>query len=204
MNFQTPFCARLAPRFDNVTKAPQRKITLKTPEFDDYAHFYAQRFEPGVVYWADDAPHTIPLEEYAGGRLLAQGMGEIIERIIVLDGEPIGTITARDFVKKTCQCTLGIVIASPQHWSHGYGSEALRLFLDFLAREGFALIVLETYANNTRAQRCFTKLGFRKYRVFYAAGSGRFVVQMIRKLPPPPPIGTLISPNDPHWKPPKR
>ena len=85
------------------------KISLKYPDFEDYEHFYQMRFTPEVVYWADDQPHQISLEEYALDRITAQESNEIIERIIMLDGEPIGTITARDYVARTCQCTLGIV-----------------------------------------------------------------------------------------------
>lgn len=182
----------------------KHKITLKIPDFEDYEHFYQMRFTPEVVYWADDKPQYISLEEYALERIAAQESNEIIERIIVLDGEPIGTITARDYVARTCQCTLGIVIANPACWGHGYGYEALRQFFYILSAEGIGRLFLETYANNKRAQKCFHKLGFRKKRVFFSPGSGRFIVQMIKDLPPMTPIGEVITRDDPRWRPPRR
>lgn len=179
-------------------------IRLKVPEYGDYLYIYEQRFDPHVVYWADDAPQNLTSEEYASARLTAQFTGAIIERIITLDGEPIGTVTARDFSDRTCQCTLGVVIAMPQYWGHGYGYLAIRQFLALLGAEGIGLVVLETYANNKRAQRCFQKLGFQKHRVFFAPHTGRFVVQMIRRMPPVKAIGEVIRPGDSRWKTPQK
>ncbi len=179
------------------------RVTLKNPSFEDYAHFYDLRFKPNVVYWADDYPRQMSLDEYAMDRLLAQQNGQILERIIVVNGEPVGTITARDFIEQTCQCTLGIVIADEHYWGRGIGSQALKLFLRLLSVEGFGLVVLETYANNKRAQRCFIKMGFQKRRVFFAPQAGRFVVQMLRRLTPNETIGKTIAYGDPRWKAPK-
>ena len=179
------------------------KISLKVPDYSDYEHFYQNRFTPEVVYWADDGPHDISLDEYALNRLYAQSSGEILERIILLNGEPIGTVTARDFVKRVCQCTLGIVIADPACWGHGYGYAALRLFTVMLAQNGIGRVILETYANNKRAQRCFNKIGFQKKRVFFAPSAGRFVVEMYMDLHRRPAIGERISRDDPRWKPPR-
>ncbi len=162
------------------------------------------RFQPEVVYWADDAQHNISLEEYALGRLTAQSDGDILERIITLDGEPIGTITAREYVPRVCQCTLGIVIANPACWGHGYGFEALKQFNTILAGKGIGRVILETYANNKRAQKCFYKIGFQKKRVFFAPSTGRFIVQMVMDIPPLKVIGERITKDDPRWKPPKK
>lgn len=178
-------------------------VSLKIPTFEDYAHFYEKRFLDEVVYWADDEHHELSLNDYAYGRLCAQTEGEILERIIVVNGEPVGTITARDYVRRTCQCTLGIVIADPQYWGHGYGYEAIKQFTFILATKGIGRVLLETYANNKRAQGCFHKIGFRKRRVFFAPNTGRFIVQMTLDLKPPRPIGEVIRPNDPRWKKPK-
>lgn len=179
-------------------------ISLKIPEYDDYSAFYDSRFLPEVTYWADDFQREMTLDEYALGRLLAQQSGEILERIIVLDGNPIGTITARDFVTQKCQCTLGIVIAKPEYWGHGYGYDALKLFGCVMADKGIGRVILETYANNKRAQRCFMKFGFQKRRVFFAPNMGRFVVQMIMNLPPNRVIGKVYQRGDAGWKPPKQ
>ncbi len=157
-------------------------ITLKIPEYSDYAHIYPTRFTPEVVYWADDELHQMSVEEYAENRLWAQNSGEMFERIIVRDDEPIGTITARDFNPSTHQCVFGIVIADKTNWGHGYGTEAMKLFLPLLKEEGVKIVILDTYSSNKRAQKCFMHLGFRKMTVYYAPNSGRFVLRMGVKL----------------------
>ncbi len=180
------------------------KVSLKIPSFEDYEHFYDSRFQPDVVYWADERNPEIDLDQYAYFRMAANDAGEIIERIIVLDGEPIGTITARDLETDTMTCTLGVVIAFPKYWGQGFGFAALKMFITMLAMdEGIKAVILETYAANKRAQKCFNKLGFQKRRVFFASSSGRFVVQMIKRIQPQMPIGECIKPGDPRWKDPK-
>lgn len=182
----------------------EHQISLKIPCYEDYVAIYADRFSSDTAYWADDEPQNVTEEDYACGRIIAQNCGELLERIIMLDGKPIGTVSGRDFVDRTCQCTLGVVIANPTNWGHGYGFEAVRLFLKILAAEGIGLVVLETFENNKRAQHCFTKLGFERRRVFFAPMAGRYVVQMFRRLPPLRPIGEIIPRGDPRWRPPRR
>ena len=179
-----------------------KRVSLKIPSFEDYAHFYEARFNPDVTHWADDGHYELSLEDYAYGRMSAMEQGLMMERIIVLDGEPIGTVTGREYVEKTKQCTLGVVIAFQEHWGKGYGYEAIKQFQVLLAAEGIQRIVLDVYATNKRAQGCFHKLGFVKRRVYFAPHTGRFVVQMLKKLTPPKPIGECISRDDPRWRPP--
>ena len=157
-------------------------ITLKKPEFKDYVDIYHKRFQPEVVYWADDEDPQLTMEEYAESRMESQDDGSVFERIIMLDDTPIGTITARDLIRKTGQCTLGIVIADPQYWGHGYGTIALREFLGLLTRQGIQIVVLDTYASKMRAQRRFRRLGVENHRVYFASVPGRFVVQMINRV----------------------
>ncbi len=190
--------------FSVYGKLLSNRISLKIPSFEDYAHFYEARFDPEVTHWADDGHYELSLEDYVYGRLGAMEQGLMMERIIVLDGEPIGTVTGRDFVPETKQCTLGVVIAFQQHWGLGYGYEAIKQFQVLLAAEGVERVVLDVYATNKRAQGCFHKLGFVKRRVYFAPHTGRFIVQMSKKLRALAPIGDCITKDDPRWKPPRR
>jgi RimJ/RimL family protein N-acetyltransferase len=50
-----------------------------------------------------------------------------------------------------------------QYVSRGYGSEALRLFLDYyFNRLGFQRLVLDVAAINVRALRCYERCGFKR------------------------------------------
>lgn len=177
----------------------KRRVALKIPEYSDYEYIYDSRFRDDVVYWADEGPQILSREDYAKTRMLMQHYGQVFERIIDLDGEPIGTISARPHGLST-QCILSIVIAIPEYWGHGYGSVALKLFKTLLWNEGYKVAVLETYANNKRAQRCFMKVGFCKRRAFFSGHTGRFVVEMFCRLSSPKAIGEVIKRGDPRWK----
>jgi RimJ/RimL family protein N-acetyltransferase len=58
---------------------------------------------------------------------------------------------------------VGIFIGDRRYWSRGYGTEALRLLLDY----GFNVlnlhsVMLEVFAYNRRAIACYRKVGFRE------------------------------------------
>ena len=178
----------------------RHRVSLKEPSYADYEHFFDMRFSDEVVYWADDGPQILSKDEYARTRLMMLRFGQVIERVIVLDGESIGTVSARPCERIETQCILSIVIAIPELWGLGYGSVALKLFLVELWELGFKVAVLETYANNRRAQRCFTKLGFVKRRAYFSGHTGRFVLEMVCALARHRAIGEVVRPGDPRWK----
>jgi RimJ/RimL family protein N-acetyltransferase len=58
---------------------------------------------------------------------------------------------------------LGIFIGEKDYWNKGYGTEALKLLLDY----GFNLlniynIMLKVYSYNKRAIKCYKKIGFKE------------------------------------------
>jgi len=62
------------------------------------------------------------------------------------------------------RATLGIFIGEADDRSCGYGAEALQLLVDYGFRWlGLQNIDLGVWANNTRAIRCYEKVGFREY-----------------------------------------
>lgn len=82
--------------------------------------------------------------------------------------EVIGSLTLRE-IKMRHSARLGITIGA-DFVSHGYGTEALRLFLDYYFGEmGFARIDLDVAATNLRAMRTYQALGFREVGQHYRA-----------------------------------
>jgi RimJ/RimL family protein N-acetyltransferase len=72
----------------------------------------------------------------------------------------IGSLTLREIDRRR-SARLGITIGA-DFVSQGYGTEALRLFLDYYFGEmGFARMVLDVAATNLRAVRTYQSLGFR-------------------------------------------
>jgi len=82
----------------------------------------------------------------------------------------IGSLTLREIYGRQ-SARLGITIGA-DFVSHGYGTEALELFLDhFFGEMGFAEMVLDVAATNLRAVRCYRALGFRQVGEHYRPAS---------------------------------
>ncbi|MCD6181560.1 MAG: GNAT family N-acetyltransferase [Candidatus Cloacimonetes bacterium] len=61
------------------------------------------------------------------------------------------------------KCEIGIFIGEPENWGKGYGTEAMKLLVDY----GFNIlnmhnILLEVHSFNQRAISCYKKVGFRE------------------------------------------
>jgi RimJ/RimL family protein N-acetyltransferase len=76
-------------------------------------------------------------------------------------GQLIGSITLRDVSRWQRSTRLGIHI-HPGRLDMGYGTECMRLFLGYyFDMLGYRLLKLDVAAYNTRAIRCYEKVGFR-------------------------------------------
>ena len=76
----------------------------------------------------------------------------------------IGTVSLERINNINRTATLGIFIGDKEYRSKGYGTEAIRLILDY----GFNYlnlnnIKLELMSFNERALKCYTKCGFKEY-----------------------------------------
>ena len=77
------------------------------------------------------------------------------------DDRPVGSLDLRDIGLTSGGAGLGIVIGDPADTSHGYGTDALAVLLDF----GFGELRLErmwldVFAFNERARHVYERLGF--------------------------------------------
>ena len=76
----------------------------------------------------------------------------------------IGNISLFDIDNVSRKATLGIFIGEKEHRGKGYGSEAIRLILDY----GFKIlnlhnIMLQVNSNNAQGIACYKKAGFREF-----------------------------------------
>jgi RimJ/RimL family protein N-acetyltransferase len=94
-------------------------------------------------------------------------------RLYVVENEAkqvVGSLTLREINGKE-SARLGITIGA-DFVSRGYGTEALKLFLDYYFESmGFARIVLDVAATNLRAVRTYLSLGFRQTGEHYRPAS---------------------------------
>lgn len=84
--------------------------------------------------------------------------------IIELDNIPIGEMNYRNVGKSTAE--IGIKICDFSKQDKGYGKIILSMLISSLFNNaGYNKIILDTNANNKRAQHVYKELGFRKLRV---------------------------------------
>jgi len=78
-----------------------------------------------------------------------------------LEGTLIGTVGFDQFNIPARSARIFIGIGLKEFWGQGYGEDALNVFLRFLFNQwNLHRITAETWQNNTRALRCYQKLGF--------------------------------------------
>ena len=90
--------------------------------------------------------------------------GECRRFIMEYRGIPIGETSYRRVSEDTAE--IGVDICNPTMQEHGYGRVFLSmLFSELFDRLGFERIILDTNADNTRAQHVYELLGFQRVRV---------------------------------------
>lgn len=109
-------------------------------------------------------PHTLESyrsHEYARQERLAPG--EPDSRLIIeVNGKIIGTVTYYWEHKPSLWLEVGIGIYNPDYWNGGYGSEALKLWVDHLFQVlPLARVGLTTWSRNERMMRVAEKLGMK-------------------------------------------
>jgi RimJ/RimL family protein N-acetyltransferase len=81
--------------------------------------------------------------------------------IDTVDGQHIGWITIYKWDQEEKSTYIGISIPEEENWGKGYGTEAVRLFLNFLFDSfGLTTIRTATWTGNKRMVRCAQKAGF--------------------------------------------
>jgi RimJ/RimL family protein N-acetyltransferase len=166
------------------TERERMHILLLEPCVDDYREVYAKRFKPEVHFWADDELEIPSLELYLSRRSKRLENPHCIERIILCDGQRIGTVSAFGINPLSRDCSLGIVIVDQAYWGRGIGTVVLRAFLELLRNRGIRFVYLETFADNLRAQRAFERVGFVPGSRFIHEECGREVLTMNLRLFP--------------------
>jgi len=74
----------------------------------------------------------------------------------------IGNLSAMDINWQYRNAELGIVIGDKTEWGKGYGTQAIRLYIDHLFNElNLHRIFLMVYETNLAGIRCYEKVGFR-------------------------------------------
>lgn len=93
--------------------------------------------------------------------------GEVVQFIIEVDGEPIGSCYLRDISAQNNSAEFGIFIGEDDARGKGYGSAAGRLLLAYgFDSLGLHRIFLRVFADNYQAINSYENIGFKKEGVF--------------------------------------
>lgn len=83
--------------------------------------------------------------------------------IIEANGELIGEVDADWVDKNTNWLEIGIIIYKPEYWGSGYGTEAFRLFIDYIFTiTPLHRLGISTWSGNTRMVKLAEKMGMKE------------------------------------------
>ncbi|REK61960.1 MULTISPECIES: GNAT family N-acetyltransferase [Cohnella] len=144
-----------------------RKVMLREYRQEDLVPIRRWVNNPEVVRYLSDIflfPHTLEdTQAYLQSKMEPR---EDNRGFVIADAATelfIGQINL-DFIDwKNRYGKVGIVIGSPEHFGKGYGTEAMRLLIDFAFDElNLNRLELDVFDFNERARRCYAACGFKE------------------------------------------
>ncbi len=159
-------------------------VVLRAKTIADGQRDYAWRCDPELAAFDAARPFAGTYSEYLaifGDELAYPSPYRRTLAIEDMAGQHIGNVMYYNVDYQRRDAEIGVTIGIRDYWSRGYGTELLRVFLRYLFEHTvLERIYLKTLDWNVRAQRCFEKVGFRRYGTS-RRGEYAFVLMDIRK-----------------------
>jgi len=140
-------------------------VKLRPLEPEDLERAYGWMNNPEATYFLGMRYPISRAEEErwlreASANNFASGVRLAIE---TKEGVTIGSIDLRSTSPEDRRASLGVVIGEPEHWSKGYGADAIMTLLRFgFHQMNLNRVSLEVFENNERALACYRKCGFQQ------------------------------------------
>ncbi|MEA2461667.1 MAG: hypothetical protein QOH90_1844 [Actinomycetota bacterium] len=138
------------------------KVTLRPLDKRDYPALYRFRNDVVITILGDDEP-PVPRTYEA----FSSFMDELAKKddgvmfVIEADGKAIGSVGLFHFDRTSGTCELGIFIGEHDYLGKGYGTEAVRLSVEYAFRyHNLHKVYLQVTADNERAIASYKKCGF--------------------------------------------
>ncbi|UHA72219.1 GNAT family N-acetyltransferase [Paenibacillus sp. 481] len=145
----------------------KQRVRLKPIQPEDLQPLYDLIYGDPTPAWKQwDAPYfpleIIPFSQFEEHFYKKQvnPVDPLDWMLIEVDNQIIGTVSYYWEHKPSNWLEVGIVIYQPTYWSNGYGTEALRIWIDDLFQKmSLARVGLTTWSGNERMMKAAEKLG---------------------------------------------
>ncbi len=139
------------------------RVTLRPIERADLSRLWELLEEMEVAILADGGPIVpVSLASYEARfeRHLAQPPDDLVEFVIDVEGEVIGSCQVHYIDRFHRRCDLGIALGRG-YWAKGYGQDAVRVLVDYaFTHLDMRRVGLRVLADDARAIGAYTKAGF--------------------------------------------
>ncbi|MEE2656184.1 MAG: GNAT family N-acetyltransferase [Chloroflexota bacterium] len=158
------------------------KVSIRNKRLSDAEEDHVWRCDPELARLDGATPLRMGFDEYL--RQFKQELGHENSwsrrfSIDLIDGKHIGNCMYYDVDFFRGSAELGILVGDRDHWSGGYGSEAVKLLLYHMFTEmPLKKVYLHTLDWNHRAQRAFEKCGFKIIRPVKRGGLDFFFMEL--------------------------
>lgn len=166
------------------------RVLLREKRLGDAPDDYRWRSEPELSRYDAARPLTLTYQEY-----LALYREELLypspyRRSLAIEdeaGRHVGNVMYYNIDRLRQEAELGITIGERQYWGQGYGTEAVRLLVEYLlGKMGLRRVHLKTLTWNRRAHRCFEKAGFAECGRAQRGGGSFMLMEFRREWLPAP------------------
>ena len=150
------------------------RVVLRGKRLSDAPQDYAWRSDPNLARYDASPPLRGTQAEYVASYTEELLHPPACRRVIAVDDlqeRHIGNVMYYNIDLARREAEVGITIGEPAYWGRGYGSEAVRLLVDYIfATTSLTRLYLHTLDWNLRAQRSFARAGFRDCGRAYRSG----------------------------------
>ena len=140
-------------------------VWLRAMEPEDLEDAYNWVNDRDVTLWLTSLRYPVSrkAEQQWIDDASANSFGGVRLAIDSKDGKHIGGINLHRVNPEDRKAGLGIMIGEKDHWSNGYGTDAIKTLLSFAFDEmNLHRVWLHVFADNARALKCYQKCGFRE------------------------------------------
>jgi RimJ/RimL family protein N-acetyltransferase len=142
------------------------RVSLHPKSLSDAARDYVWRKDPEMAALNGRAPIKISFMRYLLETDLSQNTENPVRQDFsiktITAGRHIGNCAAYDIDRETGEASVGIGIGDRRYWGQGYGTDAMNALTAYCFHHlGLRRLNLKTLERNLRAQKCFSRCGFR-------------------------------------------